>query len=63
MRYTTLHLHTDEARCRMTKEDELVQMIPPCSKDDTNQQESDDKEPLSFTLELGEVDLQVKKNN
>ena len=43
----------------MTKEDELAQMIPPCSKYYTNQQESDKKEPLSFTLEFGEVDQQV----
>ena len=60
MRYITLYTSTlmrpDD---RMTKKDELAQMIPPCSKDDTNQQESDDKEPLSFTLELGEVDQQV----
>ena len=39
-----------------TRKDELVQMTAPCSRGDTNPRESDEKEPLSFTLELGEVD-------
>ena len=43
----------------MTTRDELVQMTAPCSRGDNNPQESDEKEPLSFMLELGEVDQQV----
>ena len=40
-----------------TTKDELAQMINYVLKDDNNQHESNEKEPLSFTLELGEVDL------
>ena len=42
-----------------TMKDELAQMINYIHKDDNNQPESNEEEPLSFTLELGGVDLQV----
>ena len=43
----------------MTTKDELAQRYNHVLKDDSNQPESDEKEPLSFTLELDEVDQQV----
>ena len=42
-----------------TTKDELAQMINYVLKDDNNQPESNEEEPLSFKLELGEFDLKV----